>query len=166
MTHMVDGAEVHGTRGLSSTALVAQWPTPLDIEVDTFLPGKVENFDRELTAALRSRGCLDALLRRAPTLQELTTAYPDEDPYDIVECLDSILCDRKRIFAVLADHLPRCLKLSSLGIIESSEINRLSVQGLGLELYVKIKGLIDIRSGRSQDKLQIKFGATKLTSGD
>ncbi len=45
-------------------------------------------------------------MRRLFSVQELATKYPLEDAHDIIECLDSILCDRTNIFATVADLLP------------------------------------------------------------
>ena len=38
------------------TALVAKWPEAIDVKDGIFVPGKVEKWRRELTAALRTRG--------------------------------------------------------------------------------------------------------------
>ena len=49
-THMVAGESDPRIQ----TALVAKWPEPIDVKDGIFVPGRVEKWNRELTAALRT----------------------------------------------------------------------------------------------------------------
>ena len=82
---MVAGADEHDDFRII-TSHVTKWPVGFDMEHDIFVPGKVEEFLRLLTAALRSRGLLRTLQEREPTLQELIEENEGESPDDIVDC--------------------------------------------------------------------------------
>jgi hypothetical protein len=110
---MVDGAgEYEDSRIISSH--VTKFPAGFDMENDIFTPGKVEEFQRQLTSALRTRGLLRPLQERETTLQEMIEDNEDEKPEDIVKAYDAIISDRTKAFGTVADHLMSTIKTSSL----------------------------------------------------
>ena len=79
-----------------STAVVSSWPEPLDIEVDIFIPGKVEKWTRELVSALRTRKLYDTLRQLPPTLQQIAEENPDDDASIVVAAFDDIMEERQQ----------------------------------------------------------------------
>ena len=59
--------------------MVAKWPEPIDVKDGIFVPGRVEKWSLELTAALRTRGLLEELRKRAPSVEEMCDLYPNEN---------------------------------------------------------------------------------------
>ena len=164
-THMVSGADDHDDLRVISSH-VTKWPEGFDMEHDIFVPGKVEEFHRLLTAALRSRGLLQTIHERETTLEEMIDSNPDELPDDIVDAYDAIMVQRAKAFGTVADNMPRCTKMSSLGMHEASELTALAVSGDGLAVYCRVLEMTDIRGGIVQDRLQIKYNETTITAGD
>ena len=76
------------------SALVAKWPEPIDVRNGIFIPGRVEKWSRELTAALRTRGLYEELRLRAPTVEDLCDQFPNEHVDDIMLAFDEMLIER------------------------------------------------------------------------
>ena len=115
---------------------------------------------------MRSRNLYGPLVYRAPTLQGIAEDNPDEDAEAVCHTFDSIMDDRRQCFSTVADNLPRVVKYSSLSMQQQLRLNELSAAGNGLELYVMIGKLVDITSGRVQDKLRVKFDEVKVHPTD
>ena len=45
----------------NDSTLVTKWPEAFDIKEDILIPGKATTFKRQMDAALRTRGLLDAI---------------------------------------------------------------------------------------------------------
>ena len=60
----------------NDSTLVVPFPKDFDTKADIILPGKVSTFHRDLNAALATRGMLDVILEREPTLDDLAAANP------------------------------------------------------------------------------------------
>ena len=163
-TNMVaDGADE--PRGVSS-ALTTSWPSPFDLDKDLFEPGKVDSFKRELNAAFETRGLLVHIRSQAPALLTLAREYPNDDAAMLVDLYDDLMEERRKAFRTMAAFLPRVLKMGSVGITLSTDINDLSNAGKGDELYVKVMGLLDLTTGIAQDKLRQHFNDLTVSPSD
>ena len=148
------------------TALVAKWPEPIDVKDGIFVPGKVEKWSRELTAALRTRGLLESLRTRAPSIEELCDQFPNEDVDVVVELYDDITIERKRHLETVADNLPSVVLYSSMTMSDQLRFNALASEGAGDQLYAMVMELCDISCGRAQDRLQTKYVEVALQPSD
>ena len=148
------------------TALVAKWPEPIDVKDGIFVPGRVEKWNRELTAALRTRGLLQSLRTRAPSIEELCDQFPNEDVDVVVELYDDIMAERQRHLETVADNLPSVVLYSSMTMSDQLRFNALASDGAGDQLYAMVMELCDISCGRAQDKLQSKYVEVALQPSD
>ena len=152
-THMVAGE----SDSRIQTALVAKWPEPIDVKDGIFVPGRVEKWNRELTAALRTRGLLQSLRTRAPSIEELCDQFPNEDVDVVVELYDDIMAEQKRHLEPVADNLPSVVLYSSMTMSDQLRFNDLASDGAGDQLYAMVMELCVISCGRAQDRLQTKY---------
>ena len=120
------------------SALVAKWPEPIDVRDGIFIPGRVEKWNRELTAALRTRGLLESLRTRAPTVEELCDQFPNGHIDDFVAAFDMMATERQSHLENVADNLPAVVLYSSMSMSEQMRFNELASAGKGDELYAMI----------------------------
>ena len=67
----------------NDSTLVSPYPTAFDKNQDITTPGKSDKYIRELRAALNTRGLLQHVLERAPTMQDIANANPQLGGTDI-----------------------------------------------------------------------------------
>ena len=130
------------------------------------MPGRVEKWSRELTAALRTRGLLEALRTRAPSIEELCDQFPNEDVDVVVEFYDDITAERKRHLERVADNIPSVVLYSSMTMSDQLRFNAWASDGAGDQLYAMVMELCDISCGRAQDRLQTKYMEVALQPSD
>ena len=125
-----DRVYIHHTQMVASdsdpriqSALVAKWPEPIDVRDGIFIPGRVEKWSRELTAALRTRGLYEELRLRAPTIEDLCDQFPNEHVDDIMLAFDEMLKERQSRLETVADNLPSVVLYSSMSMSEQMRFN-------------------------------------------
>ena len=84
-----------------------------------------------LTAALRTRGLLQSLRTRAPSIEELCEQFPNEDVDVVVELDDDIMAERQRHLETVADNLPSVVLYSSMTMSDQLRFNALASDGAG-----------------------------------
>ena len=99
-----DGSGVGYTNKINS-ALTSPFPKAIDIESDITKQGCVDTFLRELKSALRTRGLMDIIEQREPSLDEVVEANMGIPRDDAQQILDKLMATRQRLTANLADVL-------------------------------------------------------------
>ena len=123
----------------NDSTLTAEWPKTFDTRNDIFVPGKVDTFIRELRAALQTRGLLDSIEQRAPTLQEIASFNPNATGDQVSDMYDIVMATRHKAHVAAAAKLPSVIKLDSLTHLEMKEINELANSDDAPGLYTSVK---------------------------
>ena len=158
-----DGSGV-GLSNKINSALTSPFPKAIDMESDITKQGIVDTFLRELKSALRTRGLMDIIEQREPTIDEAMAAnkgIPDDDALNI---LDTLLATRQRKAANLADVLSQVIVWSSMLQSDKDELNALISDGNGIDVYARILTHTDISSGKAQDKIRVAYTKVSVTA--
>jgi hypothetical protein len=99
-----DGSGV-GFPNKINSALTSPFPKAIDMENDITKQGCVDTYLRELKSALRTRGLMDVIEQREPTIDEVMSANKSIPRDDAHMILDKLLTTRQRQAANLADVL-------------------------------------------------------------
>ena len=161
-THVVSG----GGQGRLESALVTPWPPAFDFEADIFLPGKASAFATKLASAVSTRRLAAPITERAPELADVRAENPDAAEQDCLDALRAVLNLRQAAATALAAALPSCIKMSALSHADADVINTLSANGDGVAIYAWIIHHLDLRAGRVQDRLRVKFAQLTVKPTD
>lgn len=152
-----DGSGVGSYPTKINSALTSAFPKAIDIESDIIKQGLVDTYLRELKSALRTRGLMDIIEQREPSIDEVISANRGISTNDAQNILDNMLATRQRQTANLADILSQVLVWSSMRQSDKDEFNRLISDGNGIDVYARILAHTDLKTGKAQDKIRVAY---------
>ena len=163
---MVSGGGPIGLHTRLDSALVAQWPDPIDMANDIFVPGRTAAFMSQLIAALQSRNLWTVISSTDPSIESVIADNPTSTRAECMEGLQEVMATRQRQKQALASLLPGLIKTSSLTYMQNEQLSALVQTGSGVLIWEFIAQAVDLRFGVVQDKLQVKYDNLKVSPAD
>ena len=157
-------AALGSTPNKINSALTSAFPKAIDIESDITKQGLVDTYLRELKSALRTRGLMDIIEQREPSLEEVISANKGISTNDAQDILDKMLATRQKQTANLADVLLQVVVWSSMLQSDKDEFNRLISDGNGIDVYARILAHTDLASGKAQDKIRVAYTKVSVSA--
>ena len=145
-------------------SLTTEYPQPIDIRQDIDKPGKIDNWVRQVNAALNTRNVLRSLRERPATLEEIRLNSPGADDASVMATFQAYTINRQSHYKAAAAKLPTLIK--GLTQVEQREFDALQLEDNGPAIYEKIMNLLDLSSGVAQDLVRQKFNSIGVQPTD